>query len=105
VGWRAAASRAKLAVTVSGIPPLSHFSFDYKDGLTMRTLFTQIMLGEGFLATDSFYASYAHQSDHVKRYLTAVEEAFGVIAAAADRNEVSQPLKGPVAHTGFRRLA
>ena len=105
VGWRAAASRAKLAVTVSGIPPLSHFSFDYKDGLTMRTLFTQIMLGEGFLATDSFYASYAHQSDHVKRYLTAVEEAFGVIAAAADRNEVSQLLKGPVAHTGFRRLA
>jgi glutamate-1-semialdehyde aminotransferase len=104
-GWRVAAAQAKLAVTVSGIPPLSHFSFDYKDGQSLRTLFTQIMLGKGYLATDSFYAAYAHQSHHLKSYLEAVGQAFGEIADALDHNEVGARLKGPVAHTGFRRLA
>jgi glutamate-1-semialdehyde 2,1-aminomutase len=104
-GWRAAAARTQLAITVSGMPPLSHFSFDYQDGQTIRTLFTQIMLGKGFLASNAFYAAHAHQPDHVRSYLEAVEEAFGEIAEALNRNEVAQQLKGPIAHTGFRRLA
>jgi len=104
-GWSAAAARAKLAVTVSGMPPLSHFSFDYEAGQAIRTLFTQIMLGKGFLATNAFYAAYAHQPDHVKSYVEAVEEAFSEIAEALNRNEVAQRLKGPIAHTGFHRLA
>ena len=104
-GWLAAASSAKLAITVSGLPPLSHFSFDDENRQAIRTLFTQIMLEKGFLATDSFYATYAHQDEHVRSYLTAVEEAFGVIAGALNRNDVAQLLKGPIAHAGFRRLA
>ena len=80
-GWRAAA-HAKLAVTAGGMAPLSHFSFDYEDGQTLRTLFTQIMLEKGFLASNSFYASWAHQPSHVESYLAAVDEAFGVIADA-----------------------
>jgi len=104
-GWRAAATRAKLAITVSGMPPLSHFSFNYQDGQTIRTLFTQIMLGKGFLATNAFYAAHAHQPDHVRSYLEAVDEAFGEIAEALNQNDVAQRLKGPIAHTGFRRLA
>jgi glutamate-1-semialdehyde aminotransferase len=103
-GWRAAATQPNLAITVGGIPPLSHFSFNCEDGQSLRTLFTQIMLGKGFLATDSFYASYAHQPHHIKSYLEAVGEAFGEIAEALERNEVAQRLKGPIAHTGFRRL-
>jgi glutamate-1-semialdehyde aminotransferase len=104
-GWRAAATRAQLAITVGGMPPLSHFSFDYDDGQAIRTLFTQIMLGKGFLATNAFYAAHAHQSDHARNYLEAVEEAFVEIAEALNRNEVAQRLKGPIAQTGFRRLA
>jgi len=104
-GWRAAATRAQLAITVDGMPPLSHFSFDYDDGQAIRTLFTQIMLGKGFLATNAFYAAHAHQSDHVRDYLEAVEETFVEIAEAVNRNEVVQRLKAPIAQTGFCRLA
>jgi len=104
-GWRAAATRAKLAITVGGMPPLSHFSFDSPDAQTIRTLFTQIMLAKGFLATNAFYAAYAHEPVHVRTYLEAVEEAFGQIVEALNQNEVAQRLKGPVAHAGFRRLA
>jgi glutamate-1-semialdehyde 2,1-aminomutase len=104
-GWRVAATRAKLAITVGGMPPLSHFSFDSPDAQTIRTLFTQFMLAKGFLATNAFYAAYAHEPAHVRTYLEAVEEAFGQIVVALNQNEVAQRLKGPVAHAGFRRLA
>ncbi len=85
--------------------PLSHFAFDHPESQALRTLFTQIMLEKGFLATNAFYASYAHQPEHVSLYLQAVEEAFAEIAEALSRNDVMQRLKGPVAHSGFRRLA
>ena len=104
-GWQSAADRAGLSVTVNGIPPLSHFSFEgYENSQAMHTLFNQIMLEKGFLATKSFYAMYAHQNGHVDEYLAVVDDIFAVIATAVERNEVERLLKGPVAHSGFRRL-
>jgi glutamate-1-semialdehyde aminotransferase len=103
--WRDAATKFGLTVSVTGIPPLAHFSFDYPNGLAMRTLFTQIMLEAGFLATGAFYAAYAHQESDVERYATAVDEAFSVIKNALEKDEVEKLLKGPVAHAGFYRLS
>jgi len=103
-GWRDAAAHVGLAVTVTGMPPLSHFSFEYRDAQALRTLFIQVMLEKGFLATNAFYATYAHQTCDVEAYLHGVDDAFAVIAAAINRNEVAHSLKGPVAHAGFRRL-
>ncbi len=103
--WRDAAAKSGLAITITGIPPLAHFSFDYPNGLAIKTLFTQTMLESGFLATNAYYASYAHQEAHLNSYAAASIDAFGVIAAALQRNEVEKQLKGPVAHSGFYRLS
>ena len=103
-GWRTAAQRAKVAITITGIPPLAHFSFDYQNHQAIRTLFTQLMLERGFLAKNVFYATYAHQPSHVEAYLTGLDEVFAAIARALARNEVEALLKGPVAHDGFHRL-
>lgn len=104
-GWRAAAGRAGLSISVTGIPPLAHFSFNYENGLEIRTLFTQLMLDKGFLATDSFYATYGHNDRHLEGYLAAVEEVFTALGEAIRRGEVKKLLRGPVAHSGFHRLA
>ena len=104
-GWRREADRTGLALTVSGIAPLGHFSFNYPNAEEIRTLFTQLMLSEGILATNAFYATYVHQPHHVEGYLKAVGESFGYIAKAIERGEVERLLGGPVAHSGFRRLA
>ena len=103
-GWRGAALSAGLSMEVTGIPPLSHFSFNYQNGQAIRSLFTQMMLDKGFLAGDSFYATYAHQESHMEQYLVAVEEIFQSLAAAIERKSVEQELRGPVAHSGFQRL-
>ncbi|MDD4873841.1 MAG: aminotransferase class III-fold pyridoxal phosphate-dependent enzyme [Dehalococcoidales bacterium] len=103
-GWQSAANDCGLKVSISGIPPLAHFSFDYENGQAIKTLFTQEMLQRDFLATNAFYASYAHKEEHIIAYLKAVSKSFVIISQAIGENTVNKLLKGPVAHSGFYRL-
>jgi glutamate-1-semialdehyde aminotransferase len=104
VNWKRMAQKHNLKITISGIYPLSHFSFDYSDALVLKTLFTQLMLERGFLATTVFYASYAHKDEHVNNYLEALDETFGVISEVVQNDDAKKLLKVPVCHAGFRRL-
>lgn len=103
-GWQRAAERAGLQLEIGGIAPLSHFAIVAEQSQAARTLFTQMMLERGFLATIGFYATYAHEDDHVRSYLEAVDEVFVHVARALERGTVLAQLRGPEAHTGFRRL-
>ncbi len=104
-GWTAAAAECNLPLHVSGIAPLGHFSIPSAFGEAPRTLFTQLMLEKGFLALNKFYAMYAHTDEHVDEYFRAVRAVFPVIAKAINDGSVETMLAGPVAHTGFKRLA
>lgn len=103
-GWRTAARRVGLAIEVGGIAPLAHFGFEGEQSQAASTLFTQLMLERGFLADASFYATYAHEDEHIESYLEAVQEVFAVIAEGLEHNSLLTQLKGPIAHTGFSRL-
>jgi glutamate-1-semialdehyde 2,1-aminomutase len=102
--WKSAAERTGLALSVSGIPPLAHFDLHVDDAQAARTLFTQLMLDRGFLASNAFYATYAQSEEDIEQYSAAVTEAFGELAQAVDSGTVRNLLKGPVAHVGFSRL-
>jgi glutamate-1-semialdehyde aminotransferase len=102
--WRSAARESGLEIEAGGIPPLSHFSFVCTEPLPVQTLFTQEMLERGYLAGKSFYSSFAHQDGHIAGYAEAVRDVFEIVASALDRGTVMTKLKGPVAHSGFRRL-
>jgi glutamate-1-semialdehyde aminotransferase len=103
-GWIRAAKKNCLPIHVGGIYPLGHFSFESKRPLVLKTLFTQNMLGRGFLATTAFYASFAHKDAHVNKYLTAVDDTFRFISEAISTGAPERFLKGPVCHAGFKRL-
>lgn len=105
VGWKKAASKHGLKIDVAGIPPLTTFTLNYGNSLELHTLFTQEMLKRGFLAAKSVYVSYSHQERHVAEYLGSVDEVFGIIKKAIEKNSVTDLLRGPVAHSGFKRLA
>lgn len=104
-GWEKSAKRHKLDMTVSGIYPLGHFSFNYRNNLVLKTLFTQLMLEKGYLATNAFYASYAHKAKDIKSYLNAADKAFAFISNAVKGGKPERYLKGPACHSGFKRLA
>ena len=103
-GWNAISKKHKLNIHVSGIYPLSHFEFK-ENPLVLKTLFTQEMLGRGFLATTSFYSSFAHKDEHIHKYLTAVEEVFKLISNSLKDGNSEKLLKGPICQSGFKRLA
>lgn len=103
-GWCAAAGRAGLPITIAGFPAMTSFAIHHDQAQAAATLFTQLMLERGFLATKAFNPTYAHDDRIVEEYLQAVEEVFGTIARALERGDVTALLRGPVAHTGFARL-
>jgi hypothetical protein len=104
-GWRESASKNVLNIHIGGIPPLSHFTFQYDNALAMKALFVQLMLEKGFLASTLFYAMFAHQDCHVKEYLKAVDETFSIISKVNQTGDVEKLLIGLPAGTGFKRFA
>ena len=103
-GWMRSANRYDINIAVSGIPPLSHFSFQYENALAMKALFVQLMLEKGFLASNLFYAMAAHQKQHVDAYLKNVDDSFGIISEAIKSETIEKLLTGQPASPGFKRL-
>lgn len=103
-GWERMASKNGLKISVGGVKPLGHFSFEYDNKQTMKAYFIQLMLERGYLASTLFYAMYAHTEEHVKGYLNAVDEAFAELADAIRCNDIDKRIKGKPSSTGFRRL-
>lgn len=103
-GWVKLAKKHKLNLSFIGPYPLITFSFNYPGALELKTLFTQEMLKRGFLAGLTVYVSFAHKESHVKKYISACDEVFGIIQRAIITNTIKRLLEGPVAHSGFKRL-
>ena len=103
-GWTDAANRTGLPIKVSGIPPLASFSIDHPEAPALVTLFIQDLLDRGYLAADRFYANLKHEEAHIAGYLEAVETSFGHLVEALEKGDVTARLRGPVKHTGFKRL-
>ena len=103
-GWRVAAERTGLPITIGGLVPMSSFAIQHPQAQAAKTLFTQLMLKKGYLATPAFNTTYAHDDQIIEAYLQDAEGAFGVIAQALEKDKVLDLLEGPVAYTGFARL-
>ncbi len=104
-GLKEIAEENGLDMTITGISPLSHFSFNYGNlSLAMRTLFTQEMLKRGYLASASIYVSFKHTKEIVDSYIADSNEVFHLIKKALGQKDIHKFLDGPVAHAGFKRL-
>lgn len=102
--WKASAKKHNLSINVFGIYSLGHFTFNYDKALVLKTLFSQLMLEKGFLATTALYVSYAHTDKYLDKYLEAVDDSFKFISEAIKKDDPEKYLKGPVCVSGFKRL-
>jgi glutamate-1-semialdehyde 2,1-aminomutase len=103
-GWKEAAKGVDLDITVRGLKPMGSFSFNYPEAAEMKAYFIQLMLDQGFLASNLYYAMYAHTQNHVDIYLHAVKHSFGEIMTHHKNGTLSQQLKGKPSNSGFKRL-
>jgi glutamate-1-semialdehyde 2,1-aminomutase len=99
------ANTTGLKITVSGLSAFSAWSFDYDNGLAIKTLYIQKMLERHILAKNAFYLSYAHKKEDVDYYLKHIKEVFSELYELIQKNEIEKNLLGPIVHTGFSRLA
>jgi glutamate-1-semialdehyde 2,1-aminomutase len=104
-GLSALAKKRGLGLDTSGIPPLTHFSFQVENRHEVKAFFIQLMLAQGFLASNLFYSMYAHSMKNVEDYLHAVALSFAEIVDALEKGKVKEKLIGKQAATGFVRLA
>lgn len=84
---------------------LAHFAFkDYP--LEMSTLYTVLMLKEGFMAGTGLYPTLAHNDEILAKHRAAVDKVFGQMAeiAKGGKKEIIEAIGGPVKQTGFARL-
>jgi glutamate-1-semialdehyde aminotransferase len=103
--WLKAAKLNKIDISITGpVPQLSIFAFKNKIPLETKTLFIQEMLKRKFITTTAFYPSFSHNNRHIKKYEIAINEVFDIISRGIKNNTISDMLKGPVCHTGFKRL-
>ena len=104
-GWKEIADKHGLTIEIGGMKPMSHFAFLHDKAQSMKAYFIQLMLEQGFLASNLFYAMYAHTEDHVKSYLEGVDKSFEEIARSIEYNDIDKNLIGKPSSIGFKRLA
>ena len=102
--WQLLADQFGLSIAQFGINALAGFSFNSKDSLKYKTFITQEMLSKGYLASNSFYPSIQHTTDHIDGYFYNLEPIFSTIADCENGRDITTLLKSPVCHSGFKRL-
>ncbi len=103
-GWTKLAQKHGLTISHWGLPAITGFTFAGESGLAYKTLLTQEMLGKGYLASDCLFVCTEHTDQIVNDYFDALDPVFGLIKECEEGRDVHALLKGPVCHSGFKRL-
>lgn len=104
--WVEKAQKHGLHIHCDGVPCMAHFAFD-EYALELKTLYTVLMLREGYLGNVGIYPTLAHTSEIMYAYGEAIDRVFGEIADILRKGGVEAVLEaigGPVCHSGFSRL-
>ncbi len=103
-GWAEAAKQSELPITIGGMKPMSHFKIDVPEWPQVKAYFIQEMLEKGFLASNLFYAMFAHSNTHLKEYFMALNIVFKDIQQALSEGNIDRLLIGKKPSDGFSRL-
>ncbi|MBK9521657.1 MAG: aminotransferase class III-fold pyridoxal phosphate-dependent enzyme [Rhodocyclaceae bacterium] len=103
-GWQQLADKHGLKVDHWGLSALTGFTFQSPNALAYKTLITQEMLAQGYLAGNSVYVCIDHTPEVVAGFFAALDPIFAVIKECEEGRDVMSLLKGPVCHGGFKRL-
>lgn len=104
--WKTSAEKHGLHIHCEGLPCLAHFGFA-EHALELKTLYTTLMLKEGFLGNTGLYPTLAHTDEIIEMYRVAIDKVFKQIATIVAKNDyqaILDAIGGPVCQSGFARL-
>ena len=103
-GWKKLADKHGLSINHWGLAALTGFTIQSENSLAYKTLITQEMLAKGYLAGNSVYVCIDHTNDIVQGYFDALDPIFAIIKQCEEGRDVMSLLRGPICHSGFKRL-
>jgi glutamate-1-semialdehyde aminotransferase len=77
--WRRLSNKTGLQINISETSQIARMEFNYKNKDVILKIFTKKMQEYNILATDQYYASFAHKEKHFKLYEKACEKVFKYI--------------------------
>ncbi len=102
--WQALADKHALSIEQYGLPSLAGFSFEGRRAAAYKTLITQEMLAQGYLAGTAVYTCTHHTNRVVDAYMQKLDIIFATIRECEEGRDINTLLKSPIAHSGFKRL-
>jgi glutamate-1-semialdehyde 2,1-aminomutase len=102
--WQKLADNHGLIINHWGLAALTGFTIQSENSLAYKTLITQEMLAKGFLASNSVYVCIDHSNEIVQGYFDALDPIFAIIKQCEEGRDVMSLLRGPICHSGFKRL-
>ena len=103
--WNKLADKYELSIDTWGLHALAGYTFKSPDRLAYKTLITQEMLKNGYLASNSVYTCIDHVQEVVNGYFEILDPIFGVIKECEDgAKDIGSLLDASVCHDGFKRL-
>ncbi|MCB9783417.1 MAG: aminotransferase class III-fold pyridoxal phosphate-dependent enzyme [Candidatus Omnitrophica bacterium] len=103
-GLAAIVKEKGIPLQLTGHPALTYLKFDHPQGDVLMTLYTVLLLEQGFLAGSAFYPTWAHHKIHIERFLTLAESVFDQMAEGLERGDWKERIGGPVKRAPFARL-
>ena len=103
--WRSQAEKVGLKIQITDFKPLITFKFCHEQlNDVLVTLFCEMMLDRGYLASTSVYISAAHKIEMLDEYSFHVGEVFYELAKMLDSKKIKSKLDIHVRSDAFGRL-
>ena len=102
--WQELADKYEIQINHWGLPALTGFTINSNNHLEYKTLITQEMLTQDYLAGNSVYVSTEHTPSIVDGYFEVLDPIFAKIKECEEGRDVTSLLNGSVCHSGFKRL-
>ncbi len=95
----------KIKIHLSGLDACPSYNIISKNWLDLKTIITQELLRERILGANTTYVSISHNDKIINIYMRKLNKIFRTIKSIQDKKEeINSVLKGPVCHSGFKRL-
>jgi len=102
--WQQLADEHGLSIEQWGIPALAGFTIKSQHALAYKTLITQEMLKQGYLADNRIYVCTEHSESILDSYFERLGAIFALIKQCEDGKDPQTLLDGPICHSAFKRL-
>ncbi len=100
--WKNIFENNNFSIDITGLDALACFTFK-NDHLINKTLLTKLMLDNGYLASNLFYACTAHTTSVCEEYFDNLNDVAHIISKL-DLDQKLDKIQSKICHSGFKRL-